>query len=399
MKLDVRELETFNRLAREGARRAVDSLAQLTGTRPTVEATRIDLVERDAIGDEFDSFAGVEVAFDGDLSGVAVLVFEAQRAEALAAALPVGGDTDEQVREVGNILVGGFLDGWADHLGTTLDLAVPEHVSGTGQHLVPADAPTWEDDQVFALRSRFRTAADGIDASIYLFPERESFDAALVDAPGDSPVPIDKLAVFNRMARRGAENAADHLTGLTGIETDVDVSRVTFVSVEAIPAQVADERHLGVVLELDGFPTGYAAVLFDEASGRRVADALVSGDGEFGRLHESAIREVGNVVSSGFVDGWANVLGTTIDLSPPEFVDDVGGAIMDPIAALLGQSQQCAFVVDSTIRTPDDEVACELYVLPDGGELREALETIDPGDAASVEIADPAAVFAGDAED
>jgi chemotaxis protein CheC len=398
MKVDVQALGTFNRLAHEGAEHAAASLSQLTDVRPTVETTKVDLVERETAGDEFGAFVGVEMVFAGDIAGRAVLAVEESRAEALTDSLPVGGDTREQVTEVGNILIGGFLDGWADYLGTAIDIEPPEYVSGAGNEVVPDDASLGPDGQVFSFRSQLRTTAEDIDASIYLFPEESAFAGALAETGGDAPVPIDKLAVFNKMARRGAGNASDHLTSMTGIETTVDVSRISFAPVEEVPAQIADERHLGVVLEFTGLPSGYLLVLFDADSARRVADALVPGDGEFGEMHQSAIQEVGNVVTSGFVDGWANVLDTTIDISPPEYVDDLGRAIMDPVAARLGRQQEYAFVIDSTIRTPDDVVGCNIFALPDEAELREALSAIDLDAAEAVEIADPEVAFADDGE-
>jgi chemotaxis protein CheY-P-specific phosphatase CheC len=101
-----------------------------------------------------------------------------------------------------------------------------------------------------------------------------------------------------------------------------------------------------------------------------------TGDG-FGDMDRSALEEVCNVMTSGFIDGWANVLGTTIDHSPPEFVSAMGSAVLDPVAARLGRTQEHAFVVDTLIRTEESEVDCDIYVLPDADALTRELSSLD----------------------
>ena len=93
-------------------------------------------------------------------------------------------------------------------------------------------------------------------------------------------------------------------------------------------------------------------------------------------MHESAIEELGNVMTSGFIDGWANVLQTAVDHSPPEVVHDMGRAIMDPLAARVGMNQDHAFIIESTMRTDEIEFESEIHALPDEEELRAALDDL-----------------------
>jgi chemotaxis protein CheY-P-specific phosphatase CheC len=81
-------------------------------------------------------------------------------------------------------------------------------------------------------------------------------------------------------------------------------------------------------------------------------------------------------MTSGFIDGWANVLQTSIDHTPPELVHDLGTAILSPIAGRLGQSQEYAFLMDSTVVTPEGEFNCEIYAIPDEQKLKEALDSL-----------------------
>jgi len=399
MKLDVRALGTFNRLAHEGAEQAAASLGALTAVEPRVETTAINLVSRADAGEVFanSEFVGVQIGFGGGMAGESVLAIDRDGARRLLSSLP-GGDADDltesRVMEVGNILIGGFLDGWADHLGTAIDFTTPRYVEGTGSDVLPEGAPRWEDhDQVFAFASQLEASDEAVELMIYLLPELEDFER-LVGGPragGGVPIPFEELSVFNHMTKAGAASASEHVTAMTGMDTTVEVSDLSFVPVESIASWAGSEAQIGVTIEFHGLPSGYVVILFDESSAQLLADqvapAPVLGDG-FGEMQRSAIKEIANVMTSGFVDGWANVLGTTIDITPPKFTHDDGQSIMDPIATRIGRTQEFAFVIDSAIVTTDQQIGCNIFALPNERELARALNalSVDPSD---VDVGDP----------
>ncbi|MFB6156357.1 MAG: chemotaxis protein CheC [Haloferacaceae archaeon] len=387
MRIDLDRLGTFNELAHQGAERAAESLGTLTGVSPNVAATTVDLARQHDIVDELSvgEHVGVTIGFDGALAGEALIVFDAEGARRLVGNLP--GPTPEdrdafesRISEVGNILITGFTDGWADHLGAGIEITPPTFVVGSGRRLIPDDTDLEGDDQVFAFSSFLDTMDATVEAAVYLFPEREGFRRVLADqlADADAPIPLDRLRTFNRMAVRGAARAGENVTTMTGTETTVDVSRLRFLPTERLPERTSDRPRVGVRAELNGMPSGHLLVLFDEASAAKVAERLGAGavEDEFTSMHRSAVEEVGNIMTSGFIDGWANVLDTTIQHTPPEFVHDSGSDIVRPVAADLADRQDYAFVFDSKVETTDDAVACTIYTLPDETELRRALDSL-----------------------
>jgi len=392
MKVDVRDLETFNRLAREGASAATESLARMTGIDATVEVTRVSLADRAEVGREVEGSCGVQFGFDGAISGETVLAFDERSTAAVTEALvPGGGMRQSAIEELGNVMMSGFIDGWAAHLGGPIEHTPPTYAEGSGGDLLPE--PEGDRDQLFVFRSEIEGVEDPIDFAIYMLPEPGSL-ATAVD-PGEEAIPVEKLEVFNRMTREGTRTAAENIAAMAGIEVEAEVTQLSFCPIEDVPKQVAADAAVGTVVEFDGTPSGYLLVLFDEASAERIAGEVmpvpVEGEG-LTDLHESAIEELGNIVTSGFIDGWANVLRTSIEHEPPRLVRDMGRAIVDPVAAQLGQHQRHAFVVDSTLCTPDVAVESEIYVLPDGRELRRALEELHVDRADQTE-ADPETIF------
>ena len=398
MQIDIAALETYNALAQDGARSAAESLSQLTGIDTRVEVTNVSLMapsdlEYEYVGGEF---SGVRVELEGALAGETLLTFDEAAGDVIAETLVPDGTERlrrSSIEEIGNIMTSGFIDGWADHLETTIDISPPTFLEGSGSDVLAASSTT-DGEQVFVFRSRMESAAEPIDFHILFVPERDSLIGAL-GTTGEESIPFEKLEVFNEMTKRGAEQAAANITTMTGLETDVEVNRMSFVPIDDVPAAVGDRRYIGTVMEYTGKPSGYLAILFDHPSAEAVVDALVPMDteGEWSEMEQSAIKELGNIMTSGFIDGWANVLESSIDHSPPEFVSDMGSSIMSPIVGRMAQTQEHAFLLDSMIHTDDDGAFhCEILALPDESELREVLQELLVERADRTQV-DPSEVF------
>jgi two-component system chemotaxis sensor kinase CheA/chemotaxis protein CheC len=402
MRVDVRSLGTFNELAHEGARAATGALGQMTGIDGSVEVTKISLLSREEVGEELvgREFVGVAFDFEGAMAGETVLVFERSSVDSIAGAL-VGEDPSEAmarsgVEEIGNIMMSGFIDGWADHLGATIEHSPPEYVERRGADVIPAAPEGGERGQVFVFKSEIEWVGESVSFYIYMLPEYGSLADLLVEhTESEEAIPIDKLELFNDMTRRGTERAAENVETMSGIPTEAEVTQISFAPIEDVPKQVGEEAYVGTVVEFTGTPSGFLLVLFDEASAERIAEGLLptvpEGEGLTDH-HMAAVEELGNIMTSGFVDGWANVLGTSVDHTPPRLVHDMGRAIVDPLAAQLGRHQEHAFIIDSEMRTDEVAFGAEIHAIPDERELRRALEDLD-ADRADETEADPEEIF------
>ncbi|MFW5973896.1 MAG: chemotaxis protein CheC, partial [Natrialbaceae archaeon] len=360
-----------------------------TGIDAGVNVTKISLMDRSDVGEELagESFVGIRFEMTGALNGDTTLVFEERCRDPIVDALP-GGSADgamaeSSVKEIGNIMMSGFIDGWADYLETTIDHSPPTYIEGIGPEVLP-DAPDGSDaDHIFVFKSEIEWIDQSLEFYIYMLPEYDPLAEVMVEHADteDDAIPVDKLEVFNEMTMRGTETAAENVTMMTGIETEAEVSQISFAPITDVPKQVGNDTYVGTVVEFTGVPSGFMMVLFDEVSAKNVAEAMmpvdVDGD-ELTDQHKMAIEELGNIMTSGFVDGWANVLQTSVDHTPPRLVHDMGRAIVDPLAAQVGQHQEHAFLIDSTMRTEDIEFAAEILALPNEQQLREALDELLP---------------------
>ncbi|WP_246999979.1 chemotaxis protein CheC [Halosolutus gelatinilyticus] len=391
MKLDVNALGTFYRMAREGAGLAAGRLTHMTDVETRVGVTKLNFMRGREIERDFDDGAdkvGVRVKLTGAIEGYSVIVFERENALRMVETLleESADEFDEMTKsaatEVGHIMNSGFIDGWADVLETVIDVSTPEFVEGqtAEPYFGTIDEAPGENDLALLFQSQIETVGTEVGFSHYLFPKQGSMSRLLEQLRTSDGIDYDKLDGFDRMAERGAEEVAKTATTLTGIETSVEIRRLNFLSLEAIPEQIADETLVGVAFEFDGVPSGYLVFLFDEESAHEIVEAMVptSVDEEgFGQMGTSAIKELGNIMASGFLDGWANVLDTTIDHSTPEFIHDIGAAAVDPVIIQLGENQDFAFVFDTVVVADGREFDCEVYAIPDEDDLERALNNLD----------------------
>jgi len=398
MELDINALGTFYRMASQGAGLAAGRLTHMTGVDTRVGVTRLNFVRGDEIRSEFEDRGpkvGIRMETQGGLEGHSMVVFDRENTFRIVRTLVpedmgADGEFDEMnrsaVTEVGQIMNSGFIDGWADILETVIDLSPPEFITGDTAEPFVDDLPTAPGDNDFVVVFRSNVEAFGTEVGFthYFFPEHESISSLVKRrrSPDAATIDYDKLEGFDRMADQGAREAADNITRMSGIETEIRIRRLNFVSLSAVPEELANDILVGAAFEFDGIPSGYVIFMFDEGSAKELTRALLpnppedDGDG-FSAMERSAIKEMGNIMVSGLLDGWANVLDTTIDHSPPEYVHDRGPAALDPIVARLGENQDYAFVFDTQVEAADRDIDCHIFAIPDEEDLMRALDDLN----------------------
>lgn len=395
MNLDVTALGTFYRMAEEGAGFAAGRLTHMTDIETRVGVTTLHFMRsgelrRDFAGDN--EQIGVHVDLEGAIDGDSIIVFDREAADRVIDVLleESGEDIDPALRrsavqEVGGIMNNGFVDGWADVLETAIDVSPPTLIEGSSADpFVDHVTETPDDDDLVLL---FGSAIEAVGTEIgfrhYLFPEHDSMARLLAQLRTGEGIPFEQLEGFDRMAERGAAEVAKTATTLTGIETNVEIRRLNFVALEALPEDIDDEEVIGVAFEFEGTPSGYLLFVFDETSANDIVNAMIPGDGgpesgaELGAMGESAIQELANIMASGMLDGWANVLDTTIDHSPPELIQDIGPAAIDPLVIELGEQQDYAFVFDTEVVADGAAFDCQIYAITEQDDLERALRELE----------------------
>jgi len=195
-------------------------------------------------------------------------------------------------------------------------------------------------------------------------------------------IDIRKLGLFNKMAKEGGNTVADHLSQMTGMETEMEITKINFIDIPDIRAHVGDEKQIGISIEMVEQPYGYILFLFNARDAKELAHGMMGGmagaeaseDG-FSDMERSAIQEIGNIMTSGFIDGWANVLNTTIDMSTPTFTYGPGSSMVDELVG--DRDDEMALMFDSRVHALESDIDVTVYTFPELRELVELMQQIE----------------------
>lgn len=377
MRVDVHTLGTFNGVAQRGAQAASGAFRSLTGESTAVEVRGVNVAPADAVQSQIDDRqAAVVMELTGGVVGRAILTFAPGDAGRLKSALPTNvGEPSEAVLEVGNILVGRLLDDIANALGTAINASPPVGVNA---------GTAFEDDLNFLFECRLSAPRLGVAFDLYLRLHDGTFDR-LLDTQTDrtvAPSPsvgFAELSHFAELVGRGVDQAANHASTLTGLDFSAEPNGLRFVTLRELTQFVENDDQVGTAFSLSEPPGGFVLITFDRESASRMAGAMVPGEsaGPVEGLLQDAVQELGNVMTSGLIDGWETLFGSAIDHSPPDIVgfpDGEEADILDPFVDWLADDREYGFLVDATIATSEGDISCDIYSMPDELELLEALD-------------------------
>ncbi len=194
-------------------------------------------------------------------------------------------------------------------------------------------------------------------------------------------VDVRKLDLFNKMAKEGSRSVAGHLEQLTGVPAEVRTSQINFLDVGDVKTHLGDEPRVGIYVELTDAPGGYVLFVLDRDDAAHLVEQMMGGmgtsDGDgFSDMERSGLQEIGNILTSGFIDGWANVLDATIDMTTPTLVVDSTPVIIDEMGGW--PDSDLVFVIDSHIvNTGGGDVDLTVYTFPQLEQLVEMIQAID----------------------
>lgn len=150
----------------------------------------------------------------------------------------------------------------------------------------------------------------------------------------------------------------------------------------------------GVNIDLSGEIEGEVVLAFDEQGRRAITDELVPADDP--EKKRSSIEEVGNIMSSGFVDGWANYLNAKIKNSPPTYIEGTAEESIAEIRESIEAGDDGDAVAAGDTADDDADAAVDGHEVPlealaedvdleDDAQLYRAVIDIDNEDAPHVD--------------
>ena len=191
---------------------------------------------------------------------------------------------------------------------------------------------------------------------------------------------IRKLRIINELIRNGTENVTQSLESLAGVKSNIKIKSLSFVAPSDIAREIGTEKLYSASIRLREPPYGVFVLTFPRETAEEMA-SLMTGtnvDDEFNQLQESALQEMCNILTSGFIDGIANTLGSTIDMGTPDLTYGPGPELAKKTLSHV-RKDSLSIVLDSVIDVADEDAAFEIrtFLVPDPGSFVNLLDHLE----------------------
>jgi chemotaxis protein CheC len=193
-----------------------------------------------------------------------------------------------------------------------------------------------------------------------------------------------ELDALREVANIGAGHAATALSTMIGSTIMISVPRVNVMRLEDVPPVVStqEEPVAGVLLHMLGDLTGRTLLVFPCVAAVRLSELLLhreaSGGTTLGMLEESAIKEVGNILSSAYMNALSDFFGMMLLPSPPQFSVGSSAAVLAAAHDADGARGNRVFCVESQFLLKDqgEQLRGYFLLLPDPASLDVMLRAV-----------------------
>jgi chemotaxis protein CheC len=193
-----------------------------------------------------------------------------------------------------------------------------------------------------------------------------------------------QIDILREVANIGAAHAATALSTMIGSTIMISVPRVSVLKVEDVPPVVSshEEPVAAVLLHMLGDLTGRTLLVFPCVAARRLAEMLLqrepSGGTDLGEIEQSAVMEVGNILSSAFMYALAEFLGMMLIPSPPALSIDTSSAVLIDAHNRFALNAEQALFVESEflLNELDEKLRGFFLLLPDPASLGVILRSV-----------------------
>lgn len=141
------------------------------------------------------------------------------------------------------------------------------------------------------------------------------------------------LDVLKELGNIGAGNAATALAHMLNVKVDMSVPEVSLLEFKDAGAVLGGEENImaGVLLVIKGDIDGIIMFLLEKQSARKLVSILMGtedkGD-ELSEIEQSAIKEIGNIITTAYLNSLSTITNLKILPSVPDLCVDMAGAIL-----------------------------------------------------------------------
>lgn len=189
-----------------------------------------------------------------------------------------------------------------------------------------------------------------------------------------------QIDALKEVSNIGAGHATTALSQMINKTLQLKVPSVDILSLEKVPEVVGgpEARVVGLYLKVFGDTRGNILLLFPEESAVKLVEILVGKDIEedleLNDVETSALKEVGNILTSSYLSSIGKLLDINLIPSVPGISHDMAGAVIDYILIELSQMGDTALLIETQFLESEDQIQGHFFLIPDPSSLKTFVE-------------------------
>lgn len=190
-----------------------------------------------------------------------------------------------------------------------------------------------------------------------------------------------QLDALRELANIASGTAATALSQMLAREVEISVPRaLALPPADAVDACGPGEMDVaGVVVPIDGDIEGLVLLIIPAAHAAGLCTMLgVEAHTEVG---DSALREIGNILATSYLQGLGSMTGLDLLPSPPLLQQDMLAAIVASLLAETAGADDMALVLDSELDVSGEPCSISFLLLPTSGQIYDLLAPLGLADS------------------
>lgn len=194
---------------------------------------------------------------------------------------------------------------------------------------------------------------------------------------------VEKLHQIKKIGDKSAKHAMVSLTELLGTDVEMDVTSANLISLCSIPQIVGNQEKVGLYSIFSGTISGTMLFLLTTESVNELSNVMLADfedektDEMFTEMQKSLVIEIGNIVTSSFVDTWANTFSIELSHNPPVFGYDFADSIIDHALIKAANSGDFVIMFKNKFCVVGMDINFTILMFPDPDKLQNVFDMFE----------------------
>lgn len=177
------------------------------------------------------------------------------------------------------------------------------------------------------------------------------------------------MDVLRELGNIGAGNAATALASMLNKRVDMAIPKVKILSFSEVNDLIGAEKLVaGILLDVDGDMKATIMFLMEIEAARNLVNLLMGipvAEGEsFSEIEESALKEIGNILTGSYLSALSSLTNLTLYPSIPYLAIDMAGALVSVPAIEFGKIGDTVLYIETEFAEGSSKVGGDFFLVP-----------------------------------